>query len=196
VPGATPSDLLALGKDSNAYLVNRNSLGGIVSPVALADVSGINRGTSAVTYHTRQTTYIAFHNEVGAIRAYQISATSPPAIIFAWSQPQNGRGSPWVTTIDGTNDPIVWVAGTGTGGDQRLHGYDGETGAVIYAGGGNNELMTGTRQWNTGIAARPAFTSLPITGYMLLWYQPEGLRLRRLLARRPQPGQRPLPDRA
>ena len=38
--------------------------------------------------------------------------------------------------------------------DQRLHGYDGDTGAVIYAGGGSNELMTGTRQWNTGIAAR------------------------------------------
>ena len=48
----------------------------------------------------------------------------------------------------------MWVAGTGTGGDQRLHGYDGDTGAVIYAGGGANELMTGTRQWNTGIAAR------------------------------------------
>ncbi len=30
VPGATPSQLvLALGKDSNAYLVNRNNLGGI-----------------------------------------------------------------------------------------------------------------------------------------------------------------------
>src|SRR4030095_6209530 len=155
VPGATPSQLvLALGKDSNAYLVDRNNLGGITSPVAQADVSGINRGTSAVTYHTRQATYIAFHNEVGAIRAYQITATSPPTIVFAWSQPQNGRGSPWVTTIDGTNNPIVWVAGTGTGGDQRLHGYDGETGAVIYSGGGNNELMSGTRQWNTGIAAR------------------------------------------
>ena len=67
---------------------------------------------------------------------------------------QSGRGSPWVTTIDGTNNTIVWVVGTGTGGDQRLHGYDGDSGAVIYAGGGNNELMTGTRQWNTGIAAR------------------------------------------
>src|SRR4029453_1476647 len=42
----------------------------------------------------------------------------------------------------------------GVAGDQRLHGYDGDTGAVIYAGGGANELMTGTRQWNTGIAAR------------------------------------------
>src|SRR5207248_6422166 len=62
VPGATPSELvLALGKDSNAYLLDRNNLGGITFPVAQANVSGINRGTSAVTYHTRLGTYIAFH---------------------------------------------------------------------------------------------------------------------------------------
>jgi outer membrane protein assembly factor BamB len=155
VPGATPSELvLALGKDGNAYLVDRNNLGGITSPVAQANVSGINRGISAVTYHTRLGTYIAFHNEGNAIRAYKVTATSPPTLILAWSQTQDGRGSPWVTTIDGTNNTIVWVAGTGMGGDQRLHGYDADTGAVIYAGGGANELMTGTRQWNTGIAAR------------------------------------------
>src|SRR5438874_4338860 len=153
VPGATPSQLvLALGKDSNAYLVNRNNLGGITSPVAQANVSGTNRGTSAVTYHTSQGTYFAFHNESNFIRAYKITATNPPTIMFAWSQSQTGRGSPWVTTTDGTNNVIVWVAGVQ--GDQRLHGYDGDTGAVIYAGGGTNELMTGTRQWNTGIAAR------------------------------------------
>ena len=29
-----------------------------------------------------------------------------------------------------------------------------DTGAVVYAGGGANELMTGTRKWNTGIVAR------------------------------------------
>src|SRR6266404_8877795 len=39
VPGANPSQLvLALGKDGNAYLVNRNNLGGIASPVAQANV--------------------------------------------------------------------------------------------------------------------------------------------------------------
>ena len=79
VPGATPSQLvLALGKDSNAYLVNRNNLGGITSPVTQANVSGINRGTSAVTYHTSQGTYIAFHNDAGSIRSYKITATNPP----------------------------------------------------------------------------------------------------------------------
>jgi hypothetical protein len=153
VPGATPSQLvLALGKDSNAYLINRNNLGGITSPVTQANVSGINRGTSAVTYHTSQGTYIAFHNDAGTIRAYKITATNPPTIVFAWSQNQTGRGSPWVTTTDGTNNTVVWVAGVE--GDQRLHGYDGDTGTVIYSGGGSNELMTGTREWNTGIAAR------------------------------------------
>jgi hypothetical protein len=155
VPGATPSQLvLALGKDSNAYLVDRNNLGGITSPVAQANVSGTNRGISAVTYHTSQGTYFGFHNDAGAVRAYKITPTNPPTIVFAWSQSQNGRGSPWVTTTDGTNNTIVWYAATTGSGDQRLHGYDGDTGAVIYAGGGANELMAGTQQWNTGIAAR------------------------------------------
>jgi outer membrane protein assembly factor BamB len=153
VPGATPSQLvLALGKDGNAYLVNRNNLGGITAPVAQANVGGINRGTSAVTYHTSQGAYFGFHNDAGAISAYKVTATNPPTIVSAWSVSQNGRGSPWVTTTDGTNNVIVWVAGVQ--GDQRLHGYNGDTGAVIYAGGGANELMTGTRQWNTGMVAR------------------------------------------
>src|SRR5436305_419517 len=152
-PGATPSQLvLALGKDSNAYLLNRNNLGGIPGTPYQASVGGINRGTSAVTYHTSQGTYIGFHNDAGSIRAYKITATSPPTIVFAWSQSLGGRGSPWVTTTDGTNNMIVWYAAT-SGGDQRLHAYDGDTGAVIYTGGGTNELMSGTRQWNTGIVA-------------------------------------------
>jgi hypothetical protein len=153
VPGSTPSHLvLALGKDRNAYLVNRDNLGGIALPVAQANVGGINRGTSAVAYQTSQGTYFAFHNEANAIRAYRITATNPPTIVSAWSAGQTGRGSPWVTTTGRSNDVIVWVAGVA--GDQRLHGYDGETGTVIYAGGGVNELMSGTRQWNSGMVAR------------------------------------------
>src|SRR6266850_809948 len=111
VPGATPSQLvLALGKDSNAYLLNRNNLGGITSAVAQANVGGINRGTSAVTYHTSQGTYFGFHNDAGSIAARRVTATSPPTIVSAWTISQNGRGSPWVTTTDGTNNVIVWYA--------------------------------------------------------------------------------------
>src|SRR5207245_2402213 len=105
-----------------------------------------------VSNYTIQARACGFNNESNAISAYRITATKPPTIMSAWTMSQNGRGSPWVTTTDGTNNAIVWVAGVQ--GDQRLHGYNADTGAVIYAGGGANELMSGTRQWNTGMVAR------------------------------------------
>ena len=63
-----------------------------------------------------------------------------------------GRTSPFVTSTDGTSNPIVWAYGHGT--NQRLFGYNGETGALIFAGGGANDTISGTRTFNTGIAAR------------------------------------------
>ena len=149
VPGANPSQLvLATGKDSNAYLVNRNNLGGITAPVAQLSV-GFAIGQSSATYRTAQGTYFVFRLTSNQVKAYKITATSPPTIVSAWSVSQNGRGSPWVTTTDGTNNAIVWVVGAE--GDGQLHGYDGDTGAVIYAG---SDVMTGTRKWNSGIVAR------------------------------------------
>src|SRR5205809_2190159 len=153
VPGATPSQLvLALGKDSNAYLINRNNLGGIAAPVASANLPTAVRGQSAAAYRTSQGTYFVFHTEGNAVSAYKVNPTSPPIISSAWTVSQTGLGSAWVTSTVGASDVIVWVAGAG--GDQRLHGYNGDTGAVVYAGGGANELMSGTRRWNTGIVAR------------------------------------------
>jgi len=153
VPGATPSQLvLALGKDGKAYLLNRNNLGGVSAPVASANLPTAVRGQSAVTYHTGQGTYFVFHTESNAVAAYKVTPTNPPTIVSAWTMSQTGLGSAFVTSTDGTNNVIVWVAGGG--GDGRLHGYNGDTGAVVYAGGGANEMMTGTRKWNTGLVAR------------------------------------------
>jgi hypothetical protein len=151
---ATPSQLvLALGKDGKAYLLNRNNLGGITAPVASAQVATSIRGQAAATYRTRQGTYFVFRATTGAVCAYKITATNPPTIVPAWSATQSGQGSPWVTTTNGTDNVIVWTANSGNG-DQRLRGFNGDTGAVIYAGGGPNELMSGTSKWNTGIVAR------------------------------------------
>lgn len=44
--------------------------------------------------------------------------------------------------------------GIGSESDQRLHAFDADTGTNIFTGGGANELMTGTRRFNTGIVAR------------------------------------------
>ena len=153
VPGATPSQLvLALGKDGMAYLLDRNNLGGVTAPVASENLPTAVRGQSAATYHTSQGTYFVFHTENTAVAAYKVTATNPPTIVPAWNVSQTGLGSAWVTSTNGTNNAIVWVAGAG--GDGRLHAYDGDTGNVVYAGGGPNELMNGTRKWNTGIVAR------------------------------------------
>jgi hypothetical protein len=153
VPGATPSQLvLALGKDGMAYLLNRNNLGGITAPVASENLPTAVRGQSAATYHTSQGTYFVFHTENNAVAAYKVTPTNPPTMVPAWSVSQTGLGSAWVTSTDGTSNAIVWVAGGG--GDGRLHAYNGDTGNVIYAGGGANEIMSGTRKWNTGIIAR------------------------------------------
>jgi hypothetical protein len=154
VNGATPSQLvLALGKDGKAYLLNRNHLGGIGAPVTSAQVATSIRGQAAATYRTSQGTYFVFRATSGAICAYRITATNPPRIVPGWSVSQNGQGSPWVSATNGTDNVIVWAVNSGNG-DQRLRGFHGDTGAVVYAGGGPNELMNGTSKWNTGIVAR------------------------------------------
>jgi hypothetical protein len=149
-PGATPSQLvLALGKDGTGYLINRNNLGGVASPVASAGVDGTLRGQSSATYTTAQGTYFVFRAGGSQIKAYKVTASNPPTIVPAWNVSQNGDGSPWVTTTDVSNNAIVWVVGAE--GDGLLHGYNGDTGAVIYTG---TDQMTDTRKWNSGMVAR------------------------------------------
>ena len=155
VPGATPSALvLALGKDGTAYLINRSNLGGITAPVASASVNSGTIIQAAATYRTALGTYVVFRGSSSATRTFRINAANPPTITTTWAVTgQSGRSSPFVTSTDGSNDVIVWVVGSG--GDNRLHGYNGDTGAVVYNGGGANELMTGTRGYNANaIAAR------------------------------------------
>ena len=155
VPGATPSALVvALGKDGNAYLLNRTNLSGISRPLAQARVSTTAIIQAAAAYQTPQGSYVVFcgNTNQSQLTAFRIGAGNPPTITNIWTKNQNGRGSPFVTSTDGTNNVIVW--GLGAESDQRLHGFDGDTGATVYAGGGASELMAGVRRFNTGIAAR------------------------------------------
>src|SRR5437764_4364981 len=56
-----------------------------------------------------------------------------------WVAHAIGRGSPIATTTDGVSDPLVWTVGSE--GDNRLRAFDGDTGAVVFAGGGSAEEM-------------------------------------------------------
>jgi len=152
VPGATPSRLVAaFGKDGNVYLLNRDNLGGVSAPVASAHLSSSVILQAAATYRTAQGTYIVFCANTTQLTAIRIGAANPPTINTAWTVSQGGRGSPFVTSTDGNNNVIVW--GIGAEGDGRLHGFDGDTGAVVFNGGGANEAMSSTRRFITGIAA-------------------------------------------
>jgi hypothetical protein len=162
VPGATPSQLVAaLGKDGNAYLLNRDNLGGITPPIDSFHVTNQPLIQAAATYRTNQGTYVACRAGQYELSSFRITATNPPALVAGWSVDRSGGlgcSSPFVTSTDSTNNMIVWTVGSedhGTPGDQRLHGYNGDTGDVVYGGGGANELMAGTHSYSTtGIAAR------------------------------------------
>jgi outer membrane protein assembly factor BamB len=159
LPGATPSELvLALGKDGNAYLLNRRNLGGITSSVAPTKVSSEQIRTAPASFPAGNEIYVAFQGAGvncpggtrGDLTALRISAGSPPTLNVAWCATESGRGSPIVTTTDGKSNPIVWAVGAE--GDNRLHGFRGDTGAVLFAGGGAAESMGIVRRFQTLIA--------------------------------------------
>ncbi len=123
----------------------------ISQPLAQAAVAGSPIIQAAATYRTAKGTYVVFADS-GNLNALRIGPGNPPTITNVWTALENGTGSPFVTSTDGSNNVVVW--GIGSEDDQRLHGFDGDTGANVFTGGGSNELMTGTRRYNTAIVAR------------------------------------------
>jgi hypothetical protein len=149
VPGATPSALVvAIGKDRNAYLLNRANLGGVSLPLNQGNVSTGTIIGAAASYRTSTDTFVVLRPVSGTLTAFKITAASPPAVATGWSISSSGRTAPFVTSTDGTSETIVWAAGS----DGFLRGYNGQTGAQIFGGGAS--AMTGVRSFNTGIAAR------------------------------------------
>jgi hypothetical protein len=146
VPGSNPSNLIvALGKDGKAYLIDQGNLGGESGGIFSAQVSSSPIINAAAAYTTAQGTYVVFRGrgthcpgQSGDLIAIRISG-SPPSFQTAWCATQNGRGSPIVTSTDGRANAIVWSIGSE--GDNRLHGFDGDTGQVVFAGGGSSEQM-------------------------------------------------------
>jgi outer membrane protein assembly factor BamB len=82
----------------------------------------------------------------------QITGGSPPTLSVAWCAGTGTVGSPIETTTDGTNNPIVWVIGAT--GDQKLHGFDADTGAVLFDGGSAADAMNSTSEFITPIVAK------------------------------------------
>jgi hypothetical protein len=143
----TPSALLmAMGKDGNLYLLDRSNLGGIgativgQSHVLNGEIS--NAGAFATIGGS---TYVVMRpNGTGNLGAgcmtgsgdlvgVKLDMTAPNKMSTLWCANSGGNSSPVITSSDGTNDAIVWVAGAE--GDNQLHAFDLLTGAQVFAGG-------------------------------------------------------------
>lgn len=158
--GAKPSELvLALGKDGKAYLLDRQNLGGIGGSIAARKVSSGPIRTAPAAFAWGNEMRVALQGRgvdcppgtSGDLTVIAIVAGAPPTLRVAWCAAENGRGSPIVTTTDGKANPIVWAVGAE--GDNRLHGFRGDTGAVVFSGGGPDDAMGEVRRFQTLIAA-------------------------------------------
>jgi hypothetical protein len=155
-----PSDLaIALGKDGKAYLLDRDHLGGEAHALREEMVSTDAIITAPATYRSGAGDYVTFvgngvgcsHRTKDGTVTARVTAGSPPGLSIAWCAEPGGKGSPIVTSTPGGTDTIVWRVSAET--DNKLYGYDGETGNVIFDGGGRDERMRSVRRFQAPIVA-------------------------------------------
>jgi hypothetical protein len=153
--------VVALGKDGKAYLLNRDYLGGIGGALAVEKVARDRIVTAPAAYPVSDGgTLVAFEGHGSGcpsiisnpgLTVLKIRAHRSPIISTAWCGSVYGRGSPIVTTTEDGSNAIVWIAGAE--GDNRLHGFRGDTGEPVFTGGGPRDVMEGLHHFVTILAA-------------------------------------------
>lgn len=164
-PAMTPSKLVvALGKDGNAYVLDRGNLGGEgATPVAQSNVVGGEIIQSAASATVGGTTYVALHASSGGgshcpggtsgdLVVVKLDPNAPDKIATVWCADNQGRGSPIITTSDGSHDALVWTAGAE--GSGQLHAWDLGTGQQVLATAGSANKIGGLRRFTTLIAVK------------------------------------------
>jgi hypothetical protein len=156
LPGATPSALMvALGKDQNAYLLNRNALGGLGAEIQKFKATNDIILGAAATYATATDRYVVYRggtcgHSMGVLAAVRVKPGAPPSLATGWcTSQQDTFASPMVTTTDGTSNAIVWATS-----HNAIYGLDGDTGLIVYDGVAAANGITNPHKFNTPIAAK------------------------------------------
>ncbi len=147
--------VLALGKDEKAYLLDGRNLGGIGGSLAAERVATYPIRTAPAAWPADNGVFVAFQGrgahcasgQRGDLTVLKIASGTSPTINTAWCGAMAGGGAPIVTTTDGHANPIVWILGAE--GDNRLHGFRGDTGEALFS----SAPLAGLRHFQTLIAA-------------------------------------------
>jgi hypothetical protein len=159
VPGVTPL-VVALGKDGNAYLLQRSNLGGMdATPFAKLKVANGAIINAFAAYTTPKASYVVFKGagtgcpsgQSGGLTAIKIvpgaSATTAPTMSIGWCGGPGTSGSPAVSQMDATGAiTYVWSVGS----DNKLYAVDGDTGVNVST---SATAMTAVQAIQTPIVA-------------------------------------------
>jgi hypothetical protein len=155
VPGAAaPSMVVATAKTGHVYFLDAKRLGGMGG-----ELFDLNAGTSGFTaptsYRTGKGTFVALTlgnaicpmGQSGQVAGILVAPGPPLKPEVVWCAPATGRYSPIATTVDGTNQALVWFMN-----GSKLNAVDGETGQVVFNGGAGD--CPGVIKWTSPIAVK------------------------------------------
>jgi len=151
--------VIAFGKDGNAYLADRRNLGGIGGQIQIFQAANGAIRTAPAVYETASGTSVAFTNSGNShcsgsnVTMLNVAASGASPISFGWCTASGGGGAPIVTTTDGAANAIVWVVGAE--GDNEIHGFNAQNGAVVFSGTGTG--MSGLHHFQTILATSKRF---------------------------------------
>ena len=150
--------IFAIGKSGEAYLLDRDNLGGIGGALASARVTTNIAITSPAVWSAADGVLVFLQGDGAhcprgepANGLIALKIRTDPALTMietAWCASVARAGSPIVTTTDGRSDPIVLVVGAE--GDNRLHAFRADNGEPLAT---PPETMRGLHHFQTLIAS-------------------------------------------
>ena len=164
--------IFAIGKTGDAYLLDRDNLGGIGRPLLTAHVLMPRAITSPAVWSDGEAVFVALDGDGANCPAGQVGARPcdaqdrvdpTPAIETVWcAAVPNGKSSPIVTTTDGHASPIVFIVGADP--VNTLYAFRGDNGEPSPRPRSLGAASTGTRPPSpqaTGSISRAAAGSTP-----------------------------------